>query len=70
VTDAYIVQISIPVTDFREQLHDIVGAVFIRELPPARVVVTISSDALPQLTALEGVTAVVPDRLQHPHKPS
>jgi hypothetical protein len=63
----YIVRISIPVADFRERLGEIDGAVFIRELPPDRVVVRLASRAAaPRLTALAGVDTVTPDNLQHP----
>jgi hypothetical protein len=67
--NVYIVRIAIPVADFRERLRDIDGAVFIRELPPARAVVAIPDDVLPQLTTLDGVTAITPDHLQHPNNP-
>jgi hypothetical protein len=68
--NVYIVRISIPVAAFRDRLEDIPGAVFIRELPPARVVVRLSSRAaLPRLAAMPGVDTVTADRLQHPDSP-
>jgi hypothetical protein len=66
----YIVTIEVPAAAFRADLDAIDGARLIRELPPGRVVVALRSSAdCPQLAALPGVTAVVPDRLEHPDRP-
>jgi hypothetical protein len=66
----YIVTIEVPAVAFRARLNAIDGARLIRELPPGRVVVGLRSSAdRPRLAALPGVTAVVPDRLEHPDGP-
>jgi len=66
----YIVTIAVPAAAFRAHLDAIDGARLIRELPPGRVVVALrSSMDRPRLAALPGVTAVVPDRLEHPDRP-
>jgi hypothetical protein len=66
----YIVTIEVPAVAFRAHLDAIDGAGLIRELPPGRVVVALrSSMDRPRLAALPGVTAVVPDRLEHPDRP-
>jgi hypothetical protein len=65
----YIVTVELPAGEFRERVEAIEGARLIRDLPPGRVVVALRSSAdLPRLAALPGVTAVLPDRLEHPHK--
>jgi hypothetical protein len=69
-TAMYIVTIEVPAAAFRAHLDAIDGARLIRELPPGRVVVALRSSAdHPRLAALPGVTAVVPDRLEHPDRP-
>src|SRR6266536_1145898 len=66
----YIVTIAVPAAAFRAHLDTIDGARLITELPPGRVVVALrSSMDRPRLAALPGVTAVVPDRLEHPDRP-
>jgi hypothetical protein len=66
--NVYIVRISISVAELRDRLQAVDGALFVRELPPARVVVALPSRAAAQhLAALDGVTSVIPDRLQRPH---
>jgi hypothetical protein len=66
----YIVTIEVPAAAFQAHLDAIDGARLIRELPPGRVVVALRSSAdRPRLAALPGATAVVPDRLEHPHRP-
>ncbi len=67
----YIVTIEVPTAAFRANLDAIEGARLVRELPPGRVVVALRSSAdRQQLAALPGVTAVVPDRLEHPDRPA
>jgi hypothetical protein len=65
----YIVTVEVPTGEFRERVEAIEGARLIRELPPGRVVVALRSAAdRPRLAALPGVTAVLADRLEHPHR--
>jgi hypothetical protein len=65
----HIVTIEVPTAAFLDHLEAIEGARLIRELPPGRVVVALRSRADRQrLAALPGVTAVVPDRLEHPDR--
>ncbi|MBB4704646.1 hypothetical protein [Sphaerisporangium siamense] len=60
---AFIVGISIPMPDFRAHLTTVPGAVLIRELPPARVVVVVPSpEAAKALARLDGVTWIREDR--------
>ncbi|MEO3812818.1 hypothetical protein ABGB17_27775 [Sphaerisporangium sp. B11E5] len=60
---SYILTLSIPVTDFRARLAEVPGAVFVRELPPSRVVVVLESpSAYPALSHLPGVASVQEDR--------
>jgi hypothetical protein len=64
----YIVTLSTTVREFRQRLRAIEGAAVVQELPHERVVVTLPGPALmPRLAGLEGVRAVVPDRLERPH---
>ncbi|GAA1262388.1 hypothetical protein GCM10009677_12570 [Sphaerisporangium rubeum] len=66
---SYIVTLSVPVADFRTRLADVPGAVFVRELPPSRVVVVVPSpSARHGLSRLPGVTAVQEDRPRRPHE--
>jgi len=70
-TAVYIVTIEVKTTAFRAYLTAIEGARLVRELPPGRVVVALRSRAdRSRLAALPGVTAVVPDRLEHPDRPA
>jgi hypothetical protein len=63
----YIVRIAEPPARFRERLRTVEGATFVRELPPDRVVVTLSSDeAEPRLAALDGVESLTRDRRERP----
>jgi hypothetical protein len=65
----YIVTIEVSAAEFGARLEAIEGARLIRELPPGRVVVALRSAAdRPRLAALPGVTAVLPDRLEHLHR--
>jgi hypothetical protein len=67
----YIVTIEVPTAAFHDHLGTIEGAWLIRELPPGRLVVGLRSPSDRQrLSALPGVTAVVPDRLEHPDRPA
>ncbi|MEU9885842.1 hypothetical protein [Sphaerisporangium sp. NPDC051011] len=60
---AYIVGISVPAAEFRARLAEIPGAVLVRELPPARVVVVLPDGAPAKtLASLPGVTSVREDR--------
>jgi len=67
----YIVTIEVETTAFRAHLDAIEAARLVRELSPGRVVVALRSRAdRSRLAALPGVTAVVPDRLEHPDRPA
>jgi hypothetical protein len=67
----YIVTTEVPTSAFRAQLDTVEGARLVGELPPGRVVVALRSPGdLPALAAMPGVTAVVPDRLEHPDRPA
>jgi hypothetical protein len=69
VDDLFIVTIGVEAAAFGRHLEAIEGARLIRELPPDRVVVALRSPAdRRRLAALPGVTAVVPDRLEHPDR--
>lgn len=62
----FIVQLSVPVDDFRDTLAAApIDVTLIRELSRGQVVVAISADHLRVLRGLPGVTAVTPDALQH-----
>ncbi|MFC6082900.1 hypothetical protein [Sphaerisporangium aureirubrum] len=59
---SYILTLSVPAADLRVRLAEIPGAVFVRELPPDRVVVVLESPAgRPALSHLPGVAAVQDD---------
>jgi hypothetical protein len=61
------VTIGVSAAELGVRLEAIEGARLSRELPPGPVVVALRSAAdRPRLAALPGVTAVVPDRLEHP----
>lgn len=58
-----------PVAKFRDRLAAIDGAVFVRELPPERVVVVLPAGkvALRRLKGIDGVDTVVAERVEHLH---
>ncbi len=64
-TAVFIVRLSVAASEFRERLRAIEGAVLVRELPPGRVVVAAAPEDARRLAALDGVEAVVRDRLEH-----
>jgi hypothetical protein len=67
VKTAYIVEISVPVEEFRARLAEVPGAVLVQELPHDRVVVVLESrSGSMALASLDGVTAVREDRLERP----